>query len=141
MKEAFLSFREFQWDAPYLHIELRASNGSTCGTQEFYCRSGELEAFGRQLRSFPASVASEVRLEIGKRDAGWAHFVLVRAYVYDDAGHTALEIEVMNQFEKPHAQAAQFSIVCEAASLNRLGKELLAWCENRKNPLEWRPVG
>lgn len=139
-RNAFVSFRDLRYDEPELHIELRASNGSTSATQDFYCYTEDLEAFGRELSGFPASISSEARLEAGKRDPGWAHFVLVRAFVYDGVGHSALEIEVASHSKDPYGQSARFHILCEPASLNKLGVQLVAWCRDREEPLEWRPA-
>jgi hypothetical protein len=139
-KNAFVLFRDLPYDEPELHIELRASNGSTSATQDFYCYSEDLETFGRELSSFPTSTTSEARLEAGNRDPGWAHFVLVRAFVYDRVGHSALEIDVESHSEDPYGQSARFHILCEPASLNKLGAQLLAWCRDRQQALEWRPA-
>jgi hypothetical protein len=140
MLEAGLRLCEFEWDHPYLHLELRASNGRSAATQDFYCLLDALEEFGRELTTFPSSVTSETSLEAGQRDPRWAHHVLLRAYVYDSRGHTALEVELADRAVRPYGQEVRFSIVCEAASLNRLGKELLAWCRDREHVLEWHPT-
>lgn len=140
MKTALLTLRDLRYGAPELHIEMHASNGSTSGTQDFYCYVEDLEEFARELSSFPSSITSEATLEAGKRDRGWAHFVRVRAFVYDRVGHSALEIDLASHADEPHGAAAHFFILCEPASLNRLGKNLLDWCGNRDVTLVWEPT-
>jgi hypothetical protein len=140
VKPAFLSLRAFRYEEPPLHLELSAGNGAYCGTQEFYCDVVHLEAFGTALLSFPRSLKDEARLEVGKRERRWSHYVMLRAYVHDARGHTALEVELAANGRKLYGATAHFHIACEAASLNRLGFDLLAWSRNRSSPLEWQPA-
>jgi len=138
MRKGFLSIRAFDYEEPPLHVEVFASNGSHSARQDFYCGLEDLENFGRALTSFPSTLEAEARLEVGDRNARSAHFVLLRAYVYDIRGHTALEVELIRNFTNPNGAAAHFHIPCEAASLNRLGQDLLAWCRDRTGTLEWQ---
>jgi len=139
MKECVLSLKDLQYDEPELHIELQASNGDTSATQDFYCYVEDLEQFANELIDFPSSITSEVRFEIGRRSSDWAYFVLVRTYVHDGWGHSALEIDLDCHAKAPYGHSMHFYILCEPASVNRLGKELIVWCRNRESPLEWYP--
>ncbi len=137
MERIVLSLRDLHYDETELNIELYASNDDTSVTQDFYCYVQELQQFGSALSNFPSSLNSEVRFEIGRRSSDWAYFVSLHAFVYNNRGHSALEIEVDRHADAPYGHSAHFYILCEPASLNRLGEKLVAWCRKHQSDLEW----
>lgn len=128
----------FDVDDSSAHMELRASNGQLSTTQDFYCYPDDVRSFGEQLVDFPRDLSHEARWEIGSSDSEWAYHIWLRAYVHDSVGHTALEIHVDNHAVAPYRHLSDFSIVCEAAALNRLGRMLVAW--DREGALEWKAL-
>src|SRR5262245_1299907 len=109
------------------HLSVAASDGQYSATQECYCRAGDIAELARSLVVFPRTATDEVRFEAGSKEPGWAHWVSLRFFLYDRAGHAGVSIDVGNQGVEPYRQEARFTIRCEVSALNRLGKRLGAW--------------
>jgi hypothetical protein len=93
--------------------------------------------FGAKLRAFPSSVKDSAVFEYGADDPKQYCWVRLRAYVYDSRGHTALEIFVQNNLEPPARASGVFSVKLEAATLNTLGQELIAWSRLKEGDFEF----
>jgi len=65
-----------------------------------------------------------------RTEAGYAVYIELRAYVYDNARHTALRIRMDNHEEEPYAASVSFSILVNATILNRLGAALERWANS-----------
>ncbi len=135
-----LLLKALPYDDDALHVELYASNASFAAAQDFYCYPEDVRAFGERLSELPAHGQEEVVWEIGAPSAEWAYHVKLRVYLVDALGHSALEIFVDNHFISPARGVAAFSIPSEPASLNRLGRSLVAWSSDHSQPLEWKPA-
>lgn len=136
MVNPWIQFTKWSDDERELcQFEVAASNGMYLVRQEFYAYQSDIEEFGRALMKFPLTSNDEVRLDIGGRNPRQAHWLLMRAYIYDSTGHAGLLFECCNNTVDPWRQEARFTIRCEVASLNRLGKALVEWAVNSNNEL------
>jgi hypothetical protein len=114
------------------HLAVGASDGQYSATQECYCRPDDIAELARCLQAFPRSATDEVRFDAGSKDPGWAHWVSLRFFLYDRAGHAGMLVDVGNHSVEPYQQEARFTIRCEVSTLNRLGKRLAAWASERE---------
>jgi hypothetical protein len=137
VQPAGLQLTRFPYDEALWHVQLVASNGEFSGTHEFYLEKNELSAFGPRLLAFPSSLDHEIKLELGSSGPNAYAYALLRAYVLDGLGHSALECVIQRNGSIDLRATARFSITCEPASLNRLGNELKRWVESSGEPLDW----
>jgi len=125
-------------DYGLLHLQLLAQAGNRAIWQDFYAYPDELRDFGTKLEAFPASVGDVVVFEYGSQDQKEEYcWVILKAYVYDAKGHTALEVGAQNNQDPPAQASGSFSVALEAATLNRLGAELVAWSQSKKGDFEF----
>jgi hypothetical protein len=120
------------------HVEIRATDGQYCAEQEFYTYPSDLVQLASRLRAFPAHRGAEVIFEAGSKDPKWAHWVFLRAFLVDAAGHAAMTVDVGNNGDEFRTRAARFTIECDVASLNRLGEQLGQWVEESGAALRCR---
>ena len=125
------------YDAP--HIELSVSGGGFAARQDSYIEDEEWIEFGAGLRSFPKGLEHEVVFENGAPEGEYYCYILLRAFVYDGVGHSALEVKMSNSMSAPHSAAAHFYIPCEAATLNRLGESLVSWARSKEYEFVFPP--
>jgi hypothetical protein len=116
-------------------FEVTASNREYLVRQQFYAYLDDIQEFGNVLKDFPLTTKDEVRFSIGARDPAQAHWLLLKAYIYDSTGHAGLLFECCDNTIDPWRQEARFTIRCEAASLNRLGKALVDWVRSGNNEM------
>jgi hypothetical protein len=121
------------YDAP--HVEVSVSGGGFAARQDSYIEDEEWLEFGAALRSFPRSLEHEVAFENGAPEGEYYCYILLRAFVYDGVGHSALEVKIRNSLAPPHSAAAHFYIPCEAAALNQLGESLVSWARSKEPKL------
>lgn len=117
------------YDAAF--VELFVSDDGFAARQEFYAHDEQWLEFGAALQSFPRSVEHEVSFECGTPEGECGSYALLRAFVHDAVGHAALEVRLREQAPPPHCASAHFYILCEAATLNRLGRALELWSRSR----------
>ncbi|MDT5123931.1 MAG: hypothetical protein QOC96_3413 [Acidobacteriota bacterium] len=119
-----------EYDAP--HVEVSVSGGGFAAQQDSYIEDDEWIEFGAALKAFPESLEHEVIFENGAPEGKYYCYILLRAFVYNGVGHSALELKISNNSKPPHSAAAHFYIPCEAAMLNRLGDALVAWARSKE---------
>jgi hypothetical protein len=89
--ESFIQLERLLYDEDDVwHVVLTASNGSTTASQEVYLDKQQVEDYATALLDFPRSRDDAVELEIGRLESKWAHYVLVRAFLVDSVGHSAI---------------------------------------------------
>src|ERR1700753_2039818 len=110
---------EDPYDAP--HVELSISGEGLAARQDSYVDDEEWLEFGKALQSFPKNVEHRVSFENGAPEGRYYCYILLRAFVYDGVGHSALEVKIRNQSQPPYGASAHFYVQCEAATLNRMG--------------------
>jgi hypothetical protein len=127
-------------DDGMVQVALAATNGAQLVTQDFYSYPNDFESFGKALEEFPKSANAEARFEYGNDNPKMHAQVLIRAFVLNGRGHSAIEIKTNNNRESPERSIAHFFIPCEPATINRFGKELRAWSATMATPLlvEWK---
>ena len=124
-------------DDGMLQLELSAQNGRRALSQDFYAYPEDLRQFGAKLEAFPTSVEDAPTFEYGANDPKVYCWLRLRAYVFDGSGHSALELMVQNNKQPPEQASALFSTKLEAAALNKLGQELVAWSRLNEGDLEF----
>jgi hypothetical protein len=121
---------EDDYDVP--HVELSISGDGFAARQDSYVENEEWLEFGAALQSFPKNIEHEVAFESGAPGGEYYCYILLRAFVYDGVGHSALEVKISNQSQPPYGASAHFYVSCEAATLNRLGKSLELWARSKE---------
>ncbi|HEY1710481.1 MAG TPA: hypothetical protein VGG10_19580 [Rhizomicrobium sp.] len=138
MRESALSFTRFSFDdAQNWHVEIFASNGSFTASSDFYCTATALLAFSDELLNFPSSRDASAEFRIGS--AGTSEFIHLRAYVFDNTGHAAIETRIERRGSAPHTASANFHVRCEISAINRLGDMLRQWISAPDRPMMWHP--
>ena len=126
---------EDEYDVP--HVELFISGDDFAARQDTYVNDEEWLEFGLALQSFPGSLEHEVSFENGAPEGKYYCYILLRAFVYDGVGHSALEVKISNQSPPPYGALAHFYVLCEVATLNRLGKSVELWARSKEIELEF----
>ena len=121
---------EADYDTP--HVELFISSGGFAAHQDSYIDDQEWLEFGVALQSFPKNMEHEVAFEHGAPGGKYHCYILLRAFVYDGVGHSAIEVKISQQSPPPYGTSAHFYVSCEAATLNRLGKSLELWTRSKE---------
>jgi hypothetical protein len=127
MQTAWIQFKKWPYEEGVFHLEIAASYDGYAAFQDFYIGASEIASLATRLQSFPSDVKDEIILASGERGTTWAHAVNLRFWVYDSAGHCAIAFDVSNNAAEPYTRNACFTIRCEAASLNQLGKDIATW--------------
>lgn len=118
------------------HTEFYISDGRYAAAQDSYLDDSQWLEFARNLQSFPGDLASEVIFGGVYPEA--AYYIFLRAFIFDEVGHAALEIRIARNGDEVLTAKSHFSIRCEVATLNRLGSELQRWIESGDNEFEFR---
>src|SRR5262245_32597826 len=130
MNTAWIQFKKWQYEPGVFHVEVSASDAGYAASQDFYIAAGEIVSLAKRLQAFPRDLTDEITLTIGERDTKWAHAVNLRFWICDASGHGAITFDVSNNGAEPYARNALFTVRCEVASLNRLGKDLAEWVQS-----------
>jgi hypothetical protein len=122
-----------------LQIEIKASDGFTMATQDVYVYPEDLNKFACELQTFPTSLQHRVTLELGSKDPGYYNYLLLRAFVHDSVGHSAIEMEISDNSKPPARAEAHFYLLCEPSLLNEVGHKISDWIKDMTVPLyiEW----
>jgi hypothetical protein len=123
-----------------LKIMVRASGAGIAASIEIYSYPADVEAFASRLEAFPISPKDEVVWESGGPDPKWYEHMLLRAYVLNGSGHSAIEVLMDVRGAPPNRSKSNFFLRCNPADLNELGRGIKAWLPNPKEHLsvEWR---
>lgn len=108
---------------------------------EAYCYPEAVSEFGQALLGFPSSTSDEVKLEIGSMDPMYADYLLVRAFVYDGVGHCAIEFKAESRGDALTSSSVRFAVPTEAASLNEMGRRIMAWSLSPTEPFAFEGAG
>ena len=137
----FLKLTRFPYEEPY-HIELQveASNDRQHASIEYYTNADDLPALGDALMKFPFTDSKEHIYEIGTEDptARFAYHLYFRFFLIRPTGDSGIEIRFHNNREAaPDREIAEFTIPCQVAGINRLGKLLKDFGRLQHRVLEW----
>jgi hypothetical protein len=120
-------------------FDFRASLGELQVHAHFWDIAEVFKQFGEKLMDFPQSISDVVTLEIGIVHPGfYQNYLLLKAYCYDANGHSALKIITHNNKLEPQSQRIEFSILTEAAALNKLGSLLKNWQPQEVPDIVWQ---
>jgi hypothetical protein len=110
-------------------VQLRFSleGAGFAATVDFYSYGEALEEFGRALHEFPRSSTDEVVFENGSSAANSYRWLVLRAFVFNSVGHSALEVECQRNGTRLVSARSRFAVELEPATLNRLGLGLATW--------------
>lgn len=120
-------------DEGWWHLTVAVADGTYAVQQECYVYPSALLEWADPLARFPSRANDEVRFDIG--DRGSAHWVWLRAWLVDQAGHAALAIDLGASGDELYRRSASFVIRCDVASLNQLGEAVRRWVDNPTTPL------
>ncbi|HEX8505399.1 MAG TPA: hypothetical protein VF630_08530 [Hymenobacter sp.] len=105
----------------------------------FYGDTDTLAEFGKKLMGFPKDATETVCFEAGYAEhPSVSGYLRIEAYCASPVGHTALRIIAENDKERPAHHRFDFSIVSEAASINRLGALLASWDVSNTPQILWK---
>ncbi len=122
-------------DDGMLELQLSLQSATQSVTVEFYDYAPSLTAWGARLAAFPASIRDEATFERGTNGDNTNLRLAIRAFVVNDAGATALEIDYEKRGDRLNHEAARFAVSVEAAVINRLGAALQSWEPTEHPPL------
>ena len=129
------------YEEPYhVNLEIEASNTRQKGYLEYYSNASDLIEIGIALKDFPFLGADEYLYELGSEDPddNFAHYLRLRFFKVLSSGASAIELRFSNNKRKaPHREITEFSIPCEVAGLNRLGKLFIKFGQLEHKVLEW----
>lgn len=136
-----LKLTRFPYEEPY-HIELHveASNGHQHASIEYYTNAEDLPKLGDALMQFPLTDSREHIYEIGTEDptARFSYHLYFRFFLIGSTGDSGIEIRFNNNVEEaPEREISEFTIPCDVAGINRLGKLLKDFGRLQHRLLEW----
>ena len=127
-------------DDGMLQLEFGASNGITSARMELYAYPADVLSFASDLEDFPAGPTSEVTWMSGGPDPKWFGHMCFRAHVLNGSGHSALDVLMEVHGAPPNRSSSSFSLRCNPADINELGRRIRAWLNEPAEQLtvEWR---
>jgi hypothetical protein len=120
-----------------IQFQIELTNGINSTSIDFYGYADEFQDFADGLCSFPKNIDAEVKYELGEQGQKWAYYILLRAFCFENNGHTAIQIKIDNNGIEPHKSNSEFYILTVPASINTLGQKLKNWNPKIDNEIEW----
>jgi hypothetical protein len=113
-------------------LELRFSmqGSGFAAAVHFYNYPEAIETFGRTLQEFPRSSTDEVVFENGSNSPNAYSWLVLRVFVFDGVGHSALEVECQRNGTRLVSARSRFAVELEPATINRLGSQLASWASS-----------
>ena len=127
-----ISIEKLDEDVDEPHVRLVISSGDFSAAQDSYISDEYFLEFGKGLQTFPQHLKHEGIFDDGSPDPKYYCYILLRAFIYDGVGHSALEVRIENHGAVPYSATAHFHILCEVATLNDLGKALETWVVSKE---------
>jgi hypothetical protein len=126
-------------DDTMLCLQFTANNGRFQGQFLWYCYPNELKEIGNALSTFPKKVPDEYLFELGSPQdrVNYLYNFALHAYTYDKSGHSALEITIKVNYDKPEEEECRFSIKAEAWAFHRLGEQIIEFSKLKYSLLKW----
>jgi hypothetical protein len=121
-------------DDSLMKVRVSLDGNERLSWAESYGYPETFSEFGQALVDFPRSVSHEVKLELGSNDPSYSEYLLLRAFVYDGAGHCAVEFKAESRGDSITSSSVRFAVPTEAASLNDMGRMLMAWSLSPAEP-------
>jgi hypothetical protein len=133
-----IEFRRLPYDDESWNVTISAADATYRVEQDFYVYAADLIALADRLQAFPQHRNEEVLFQVGSKNSGWAHWVFLRAFLHDTAGHAAITVDLGSSGDELLGRSAKFAVRCDVACLNRLGTELRRWVDEPTAPLRVR---
>jgi hypothetical protein len=133
---SYIKFEVIGIDEDIVNLSISASNGEYSASQDIYIYPQDILKFGNALKNFPRKLDDEVVFEYGSDDNSFYCYAKIRAFIFDNAGHPALEILFNNRREAPYCSESHFYIKCEVSTMNKLGSTLCTWADDINKPLQ-----
>jgi|GEM_PF-831694 hypothetical protein len=123
----------------YLHIIFTARNEGFQGHLEFYCKPSDIEQIGKALIPFPKQIADEYVFNYGSSNPSdrFAYYFSLGAYIFNNQGHSALRIIIIDFTKRPEKEECHFSIIAEPWAIHRLGVLLVEFSKLKHSVLKW----
>ena len=119
------------------YFEIALTNGACKVTVPLY-EIDELKKFGQHLINFPATTTDVVFFQDGQDSEEYAHYLSLKVSCYTSNGHVAIQVYGKSSGDQFARYQATFSLLCEAASINRLGLRLSNWLPEINRQLIWQ---
>lgn len=120
-----------------IQFQIELTNGVNSTSIDFYGYADEFLDFANELCSFPKSIDSEIKYELGEQGQKWAYYILLRVFCYEKNGYTAIQIKIDNNGIEPNKSYSEFYIKTVPASINILGHKLKNWNPKTEKVIEW----
>ena len=120
-----------------IQFQIELTNGVNSTSIDFYGYAVEFQDFANELCSFPKSIDTEIKYELGEQGEKWAYYILLRVFCYENNGHTAFQIKIDNNRIEPHKSNSEFYILTVPASINKLGQKLKNWNPKDEKEIKW----
>ncbi len=126
MLEPCIIVRRYPYEEPDItQLHFFVSNGSFSAAVAFYCNVADIANIGKGLKNFPLKSGDEYTYTHGSEDPAdnWDCFFRLRAFTYNFAGHSALEVSInLNEKQPVDKAISSFSIPAEPTAINQLGE-------------------
>jgi len=123
------------------HFWFYASTNEYAATVDFFAYADEFVSFGEQLADYSGREGSEPCFEYGSTAATSYSWLRVQAYPTDMLGHSAIAVSTSRDGERHTRASANFSGRLDVATINRLGKGLVAWAASDAAEFEFNASG
>ena len=140
---SYIRFEQLWEDSDgMVQLLISLSNDIYSCEQDIYVYPEEIITFGQQLEKFPKNLEDEATLEYGLDNPNYYSSLLLRAYVYNQTGHVALEFKINNNAKNNEHSSAHFHVLSEPIFLNKIGRQLKTWAKNMQEPYkyEWEII-
>ncbi|CCH52916.1 hypothetical protein BN8_01959 [Fibrisoma limi BUZ 3] len=97
-----------------------------------------LKTFGHRLIDFPRSVKDVVVFQEGQDKGDWSGYLNVQVFCFDPNGQVAINVAAQVKDDDVRSYRSTFTLVCEAAAVNRLGIKLTNWRPDVDRKFVWR---
>lgn len=124
-------------DSSDIQYVIKLSSDLCSTTLDFYSHANIFKAFGTSLTHFPKNVNDVVVFQLGEDDKRYSEYLNLKAFCYDDIGHSVLRVVADNNAKGAIGFRTEFSIFAEAASLNVLGEKLEKWNPELEKEFYW----
>lgn len=120
-----------------IQFQIKATNGISSVSQDFYGYADNFKKFATGLLSFPKTITDKVKYEIGEIGERWAYYILLDVFCHESNGHSAVHVIVNNNGKRPYTNKSEFYITTVPASLNKLGQLLSDWNPTTEKEITW----
>lgn len=136
----YIKLHSAHYDAPgMLDLTLEASNGLYSGYANLIVESWHLAKFAAQLAGFPASLADQVRLELGDESGEFPYYIFLCAQNGSAVNEFGIFMKLRSMCGFRENAYAEFFILAEPSSINELGNAIIDWLELPDEILLWSP--